>query len=127
MSAIWSRGRRVITSDPDPATGDDAERPPASDVSRRVFLKRGSLTVAAAGLVTAIPGLPALFSEAAPEAPAAEGAAADASGIEAGALQESLVVQVKNLQTGEMSVYVGEREIVYRDPQLASQILRASR
>jgi hypothetical protein len=107
--------------------GDGAQSPLGGDVSRRVFLKRGSLTVAAAGLLTAIPGLPTLLSEAAPEASAGEGAAADASGIESGALEESLVVQVKNLQTGEMSVYVGEREVLYRDPQLASQILRASR
>jgi hypothetical protein len=101
--------------------------PPAPNVTRRVFLRNGSLTVAAAGLLSAAPGLPALFSELAPDAPAADTAAADMPELATGALSESLVVQVKDLQTGEMSLYLGEREIVYRDPGLASKILRSAR
>lgn len=98
-----------------------------SDLSRRKFLKGSSLTVAGAGLLTAFPGLPALMSEVAPDAPTGEGAATDAGAVGTGEAAESVIVQLKDLNTGEMSVYVGEREIVYRDPQLASRILRAAR
>jgi hypothetical protein len=62
-----------------------------------------------------------------PEAPAAGTTGVEASELASGPLTESLVVQVRDLQTGEMSVYLGEREIVYRDPGLASKILRSAR
>jgi hypothetical protein len=103
---------------------DPEETAPASNVTRRVFLRNGSLTVAAAGVLGAVPGLPALLSEIAPDAPAADATAA--SELASGTLADALVVQVRDLQTGEMSLYLGEREIVYRDPGLASRILRAT-
>jgi hypothetical protein len=129
----WRRGRRPALpirsgsqEDPDAEDRDVDDRVPVRHVSRRVFLRNGSLTVAAAGLVSAMPGLPALLSEVAPDAPAADTAAADASGLASGPLAESLVVQVRNLQTGDMSLYLGEREILYRDPGLASRIMHAT-
>jgi hypothetical protein len=91
-------------------------------LSRRMFLKRGSLAVAAAGALSAIPGLPALVSSSEVEAPSAGSVAGDA-----GALTEPLVAHVKDLQTGEMSLYVGEREVVYHDPRLAAVIRNAAR
>ena len=91
-------------------------------LSRRLFLRTGSLTVAAAGLLSAAGGsLPLLLSEVAPDAPEAEGTAADITAT------EPIVVQLRDLATGDMSVYVGEQEIRYRDAALASRIAQATR
>jgi len=119
MSVMRSRIRRAREAEEVPPLGPG--------VSRRTFLKGSSMTVAAAGLIGVVPGLPALISEIAPDAPAADNAAASAAEMDSGALAEPLVVQVKDVQSGEMSLYVGEREILYRDPQLASRILSATR
>jgi hypothetical protein len=91
-------------------------------LSRRMFLKRGSLAVAAAGAVSAIPGLPMLVSSAETSAPEAGSA-----GGETGALTETLVAHVKDLGSGEISLYMGEREIIYHDVKLAALIHQAAR
>ncbi len=95
-----------------------------------MFLKRGSFAVAAAGVATAIPGLPQLLSSVEAEAPAAGSAAgaglAPATG-ETAALTETLVAHVKDLQTGEISLFLGEREITYHDSHLAGLIHQATR
>jgi hypothetical protein len=106
---------------------EDTEEPSRGDLSRRSFLKRGSLGVAAVGLVSTVPGLPGLLTQVSSDAPAVDGAASETAGADAAALSEPLVVHVRDLQTGEMSLYLGEREIAYRDPQLASRLLRATR
>jgi hypothetical protein len=106
---------------------EDTEEPSSGDLSRRSFLKRGSLGVAAVGLVSTVPGLPGLLTQVSSDAPAVDGAASETAGADAAALSEPLVVHVRDLQTGEMSLYLGEREIAYRDPQLASRLLRATR
>jgi hypothetical protein len=107
-----------------PALDSDAEPlAPTGGVTRRRFLTRGSMTVVAAGLVTALPGLPLLATEASSDAPEVDGAAT----ADGAALAEPLVVQVRNLQTGEMSLYQGEREIAFRDTELASRLARAAR
>lgn len=95
-----------------------------SGVSRRLFLKQGSLAVAAAGALSAVPGLPSLLSTADSEAPAADAAAGDVS---AGELTEPLVAHVRNLSTGEISLFLGDNEVTYRDPQLAARLFRAAR
>jgi hypothetical protein len=91
-------------------------------LTRRRFLKRGSLALAVAGVVSAIPGLPMLVSATEADAPAA-GSAAD----EAGVLNQTLVAHVKDLQSGEISLFMGEREVSYRDPKLAALLHRAAR
>jgi len=95
-------------------------------VSRRTFLGRGSLAVAAAGVLSSVPGLSGLLGAAETEAPAADTSVA---GADAGAasLTDPLVAHVRDISTGEISVFNGTSEIVLRNPQLANQILRASR
>jgi hypothetical protein len=95
-------------------------------VSRRTFLGRGSLAVAAAGVLSSVPGLSGLLGSAEADAPAAD---ASVAGTDAGAadLTEPLVAHVRDISTGEMSVFNGTREIVLRDPRLANQLLRAAR
>lgn len=95
-------------------------------VSRRTFLGRGSLAIAGAGVLSAIPGLSGLLGAAETEAPAAD---ASVAGADAGAadLSEPLVAQVRNVSTGEISLFNGTREVIVRNPQLASQLVRAIR
>ena len=95
-------------------------------VTRRAFLGRGSLAVAAAGLLSSVPGLSALVGAAGSEAPAVDGAVV---GSDAGAasLTETLVAHVRDVSTGEISLFSGTREVLVRDPQLANRLLRAAR
>jgi hypothetical protein len=95
-------------------------------VSRRTFLGRGSLAVAAAGVLSSVPGLSGLLGAAETEAPGAE---ASVAGTEAGAanLSEPLVAHVRDLSSGEISLFNGTREVIVRDPQLANRLVRAAR
>jgi hypothetical protein len=91
-----------------------------SGLSRRLFITRSSLTVAAAGLVSALPALPAAVSTAETEAPEANQAISEAD-----SLAGPLVAHVTDLQSGEISLYAGEREVVLRDPALAARLFHA--
>jgi len=93
-------------------------------VSRRTFLGRGSLAVAAAGVLSAVPGLSGLIGAAETEGPAADATVADGT---AASLTEPLVAHVRDISTGEISVFNGTREVILRDPQLANRLLRAAR
>jgi hypothetical protein len=105
-------------------------------ISRRSFIQRGGMTVAAAAV--AIPGLPAFLSTSSTEAPEVEGdatgaATGSAAAAETGAgtssaanLAQPIVAQVKNAATGEISIYSGTQEITYRDPEMASRLIRAA-
>lgn len=95
-----------------------------SGLSRRTFLTRGSVAVAVGGAVTAIPGLGSILQTAPAEAPEINGALTDA---EAGAadLNGPIVAHISNLQTGEISVFQGETQVVYRDPSLVARLTRA--
>ena len=93
-----------------------------TDISRRRFLGRGSLTVAAATAVAATPAgvLPALIT-ASEDAPLTEDEVASVTGSGEGAL----VAHVKDLAAGEISVFSGTKEIVIRDPTVAARLARA--
>ena len=98
-----------------------------AEFTRRAFLVRTSVTAAAAGLAVALPGAPALLTGAETEAPDAGDELAAATGESAGTMTEPLVAHVKDLSTGEMSIFSGTSEITYRDPQLAARLFQASR
>jgi hypothetical protein len=42
-------------------------------------------------------------------------------------MTEPLIAHVKDLQTGEISLYMGEREFTYLDPTLAARLVRAAK
>jgi hypothetical protein len=91
-------------------------------LSRRMFLKRGSVAVAMAGAASSLPVLSEI-GDSGPAAPAS--APAELPG---GAnLAEPLIAHVRDLGRGEISLFVGEREVIVRDPSLASRIYHASR
>jgi hypothetical protein len=92
-------------------------------LSRRMFLKRGSVAVALAGAASSLPVLPVL-SEVGDSGPASSAPAELPDGAD---LAEPLIAHVRDLGRGEISLFVGEREVIVRDPSLATRIFHASR
>ena len=79
---------------------------------------RSSMAAAAAGVVAAVPlGVGALGARAA-------GAGEPDQPVD---MPEPVVAHVRNAATGEISLYVGDREVTVRDRRLASQLVRATR
>ncbi|MBV8303471.1 MAG: hypothetical protein JOZ04_04620 [Acidimicrobiia bacterium] len=92
-------------------------------IPRRAFIGRGVLGAAAVGV--AAPMLPALVGIVAGEAPEAGDATADVSAVESGV--EPLVARVRDAATGEIELFLGERQVIYHDPDLAARLVRAAR
>jgi hypothetical protein len=109
---------------------DDRELRPSgsgwSALSRRAFLRRGTVTAAAVGVVASVPGLSSLLIGGTAEAPALETGAGEVE-ADAGGLSEPLLAQVKDLHTGEISLLQGEREVVIRNPAVARSLYTAAR
>jgi hypothetical protein len=95
-----------------------------SGLSRRTFLTRGSLAVAVGSVATAIPGIGSILESAPADAPEINGALTEA---EAGAADSSgpLVAHVTDVNSGEISIYQGESQVVYKDPALVARMFRA--
>ena len=85
------------------------------------------MAIAGAGVLASIPGLSGLLGAAETAGPAADASVAGAEDAAVGAtnLSEPLVAQVRDLSTGEISLFNGTREVIVRDPKLASQLARA--
>lgn len=97
-----------------------------SDVTRRTFLSRGA-TAAAAGAVLATTGLRARGSATTASGSSTDtpDAAADTAAV--ASVGGPLVVHIRDTKTGEMSIFSGETEVAYRDPQLVARVARATR
>jgi hypothetical protein len=95
-------------------------------LSRRTFLRRGTFTAAAVAVAGSVPGISTLIATTSADAPALDTGLTDAAD-EGGALTEPLVAQVKNLNTGEISLFQGEREVTVRSPGLARSLMSATR
>jgi uncharacterized membrane protein YeiH len=98
-------------------------------VNRRTFLKQAGVTAAAVGAIAAAPGSIGIAGATTAGAATAGGGAlreAQLSHEEAGAAR-SLIAHVRNAATGEIALYVGEREITIHDRQVAARLVRASR
>jgi hypothetical protein len=98
-----------------------------AQVSRRLFLRNSGLAVATAGVVSQVPGLSSLVGAAGADAPAATDAAVAGTDEEAATMTEPLVAHVRDLSTGEIGIFNGTREVIYRNPQMAAQLFRAVR
>lgn len=94
--------------------------------SRRVFLRRGTIAGAAVALAGALPGFSSLVTTTVSDTPAVEPEAtvveSDAGAV---SLSEPLVAHVKDLGTGEISLFQGEQEVIFRDPALARRLFSA--
>lgn len=86
-------------------------------LTRRGFFRQTSINVATLGMLAAVPSLEAVAET--PEVPTAE--------LPAAGLAEPVVAHVSNLATGEVSVMVGTREIIYRDPEFVMRLLKVVR
>ncbi len=95
-------------------------------LSRRNFLRRSTFTAAAVAVAGTVPGLSTLVASTAADAPAIDTGVSDTA-EDSGPLSEPLIAQVKNLSTGEISLYQGEREVVVHSPALARGLMSAAR
>lgn len=92
--------------------------------SRRLFLKRGSIAVAMAGAAaTSMP----LAAEVATAPSAAETTTGAGEVPDAVRMGEDLVAHVRDLASGEINLYIGQRQVVLNDPALARALFRATR
>ena len=92
------------------------------NLSRRVFIQRG--VMGAAAVSVAGPVLPAIVGTVTGEAPEAENAAADIPSVVSSA--EPLVARVMDAASGEIEIFLGERQLTYHDPELAARLVRAA-
>jgi hypothetical protein len=95
-------------------------------LSRRNFLRRSTFTAAAVAVAGSVPGISTLVASTTADAPAVDTGVSDAAG-DSGALTEPLIAQVKDLDTGEISLFQGEQEVVVHSPALARSLLSAAR
>jgi hypothetical protein len=87
-----------------------------SDLTRRRFLARGSVGVAAvAGAIAAVPGLAAALKPADSSLAVAPGNTAD-----------PLLVHVRDFASGEISMLIGTEQVVVRDHDLAVRLYAAA-
>jgi hypothetical protein len=97
-----------------------------SGIGRRAFLRRGSVTVAAATVLSTVPGWSGLINTVSADAPEVDGAGSEAD-TAAGSLSQPLLAHVKDLTTGEISIFQGTQEFVVHDPGLAGRLAAAAR
>lgn len=101
------------------------EVPERSPFSRRAFLRTGTLGAITAGVI-GVPGLSGLLGEASTAAPEVTGTASEAETV-VPAISGPIVAHVIDAASGDVSLYIGEREVVARDPLLVERLLRAAR
>lgn len=118
-----SKNRGDGVSTPDATSG--AEEPQPRRVSRRAMLQAGTVGAVAVGTIGAFPGVltglggAAFASPGSPELGSPE--------LDTPADQGPIVAHVKDASTGEVSLFVGEREITYQDRALVRHLTRAAR
>jgi hypothetical protein len=94
-----------------------------ADQSRRRFLQHGTLGAVAVGAAFT-PGLVSGVASAQPAVPAAVHPSAVHHAAVGALPDQPFIAYVKDHRSGEIVVMVGEREVVYRDAELASRLAR---
>jgi hypothetical protein len=87
-----------------------------TNLTRRSFLQRAPVTAAT---LTVLPAMPALAAIGRQPKPAAPRSSTMGTG--------SMVIHVNDVGTGAMTLLVGAREIVLRDPRLVAYFVEAAR
>jgi hypothetical protein len=87
-----------------------------TNLTRRSLLQNAPLTAATLSVLPAMPALasPDHSPEGAAPQPSAEGPG-------------SMVIHINDIAAGEMTLLVGAREIVLRDPQMVARFIEAAR
>jgi hypothetical protein len=92
-----------------------------------MFLKKGSAAVAMSGVALSMP----LLAEVAASPSGTEAASNLASSApdlpEGFQMTEALVAHVRDIGTGEINLFVGQRQVVINDPALARALFHATR
>jgi hypothetical protein len=91
-------------------------------ISRRVFLRRGSMVAGAAAAFATVPGLSALLTSGEADGPELGGAAE--GGEAAVGASEPVVAHVVNAASGEINLYQGTQMVTARSPALAQALAR---
>jgi hypothetical protein len=90
-------------------------------IDRRRFLMQGGAAVAAAGVASAVP------LTAANALNKGRGGARPVDVPEGATLDEPVVAHLRDLRTGEVSLFKGHQEVVVKDKQLAALLYHATR
>lgn len=90
-------------------------------LARRGFIKQATIGVASAGVLAGVFAGGARFGAASPHFASA------ATDLSATKLSGPLVAYVHDLAKGEISVMVGKREVIIRDPDLALRLATAAK
>jgi hypothetical protein len=97
-------------------------------VSRRMFFKHAGAAAAVAAVAGATAGPLGLGTAGAGAATLApKDHETPLAAHEELAAHENLVAHVKNSRTGEISLYIGQREVTFHDRKVAARLVRASR
>lgn len=95
-------------------------------ISRRRFFRQAGSVAAIAGAVAVVPaGVVSSVAGAATREPAAKEPELTAS--EHLAEGDNLIAHVKDARTGEISLFVGNREVLIHDRSVAARLVRATR
>ena len=87
-----------------------------TNLTRRLFLQHTRTTAAT---LAVLPAMPALAASRLPPEAAAPGSSAGGAG--------SMVIHVTDVATGEMTLFVGAREVPLRDRKLVAYFTEAAR
>ena len=94
--------------------------------SRRSFFKQAGTVAAVAGAATVVPGTVATAfagTNTAKLPGATDLAAVAPEHLDAG---DNLIAHVKDASTGEISIFVGTREVLIQDRSIAASLIRAT-
>jgi hypothetical protein len=88
-------------------------------LTRRGFIKQASVGAAAVGALSAVPvlGTSRAFAHPSPASP-------DVQAVEH---QGPIIAHIRDAKSGEVSIYVGTREVVIHDLELVSRLVKALR
>lgn len=91
-----------------------------SQVSRRTFLRQASVSAAAVGVAATVPSF--LRNGVKPSKSAATPA------IRTGRIAQDgpMVAHIDDVSSGEIHLLMGTRQVTYRNPELAQQLLQAA-
>jgi hypothetical protein len=96
------------------------------EVSRRMFFKQAGTAAAVAAVATtvAVGPLGAAGAVAGAETPPKAADISPQDDLQAG---EHLVARVKNARTGEINLFIGQKEVTIHDRKVAARLIRAAR
>ncbi|MGD0055947.1 MAG: twin-arginine translocation signal domain-containing protein [Acidimicrobiales bacterium] len=94
-------------------------------VSRRGFFKQAGAAAAVAAVAGSVAITPLGIANAATKTRAAS--EPELSAQEDLGAHEELVAHVKNARTGEISLFIGHREVTFHDRKVAARLVRATR